>query len=526
MNLSASKLFIERRGYQSTEGNSTQRGRTMTGYPATRTVVDMAEVNITGNVIPHAWYKNVTFPSGKPNLNAIIILAEIVYWYRPVEVRDEATGEFKGYTQRFKADKLQRSYQSFADQFGISKKQVREAMDTLEELGVVSRELRNISTDEGLTLSNVLFIGINVEALKTLSAQVVDTVSQGNRYYPAGHDLLPSRAIPIAPQGDTYTESTTENTTEIIIKREQKNLVKGKATGEASAEPVEPVEGALAPASSDKDSNNSSKREAAEAAELQEKEDEPFEGRLTAAGTKQFFFSNQTDRSNDNHRAADEPESFIAASPEIAAEVSAAPRYGFSVATPPEIINHNEDDTASRELVDAYLDKCRERFSPRAGGGRGDAERPGEFDVELEMVMGQIHSSYKEARHAQVNSVINRWRKVLPEIAAQAADRLNTSRVLVMRALAMRMRDEDWSEAFEKTYWSSPEFLRGDWDKFINQWNINEVRPRVSEETIACRRFYNNLEELTRTYGIDYTVTANAIRERGYDKLLDITAAE
>ncbi len=52
----------------------------------------MSSLNITGNVIPVKWCHTIRYPNGKPNLNAIMILSDIVYWYRPREIRDERTG--------------------------------------------------------------------------------------------------------------------------------------------------------------------------------------------------------------------------------------------------------------------------------------------------------------------------------------------------------------------------------------------------------------------------------------------------
>lgn len=51
-------------------------------------VVDkLREINLDGNVIPHSWYgqlrKKTKKGVEKPYLNAIVILAEITYWYRP-----------------------------------------------------------------------------------------------------------------------------------------------------------------------------------------------------------------------------------------------------------------------------------------------------------------------------------------------------------------------------------------------------------------------------------------------------------
>ena len=61
-------------------------------------IVDtMAEISITGNIIPQEWYKHIVRKNGKPHLLAITILGDIVYWYRPTEVRDEVTGHTTGF---------------------------------------------------------------------------------------------------------------------------------------------------------------------------------------------------------------------------------------------------------------------------------------------------------------------------------------------------------------------------------------------------------------------------------------------
>lgn len=50
-------------------------------------IVDaMGSINISGNIIPAVWYRTITKENGKPYLLAIVILADIVYWYRPSEV--------------------------------------------------------------------------------------------------------------------------------------------------------------------------------------------------------------------------------------------------------------------------------------------------------------------------------------------------------------------------------------------------------------------------------------------------------
>lgn len=56
---------------------------------------------MTGNVTPITWYKTLLSPGGKPYLIAVIILSDIVYWYRAKETRDEETGMVLEALQRY-----------------------------------------------------------------------------------------------------------------------------------------------------------------------------------------------------------------------------------------------------------------------------------------------------------------------------------------------------------------------------------------------------------------------------------------
>ena len=132
------------------------------------TVDQINGMEITGNVIPPAWYRTIRKETGKPYLNAIIILSDIVYWYRAIEVRDKESGELLGYRKKFKADILQRSYQQIAERFGISKRDASNAMVALEKLGVVKRVFRKIKVDRHI-IPNVMFLALDVEVLKRLT---------------------------------------------------------------------------------------------------------------------------------------------------------------------------------------------------------------------------------------------------------------------------------------------------------------------------------------------------------------------
>ena len=131
----------------------------------------LREVAFTGNVIPQNWYRvfvksDIKHP--KPHLLAINILADIVYWYRPREIRDEGSGQIIGYQKKFRDDLLQRNYAQIAEQFGCSSGQAKDAIVFLEEMGVVRREFRTLRSN-GMVYANVLYLALDVERLKELT---------------------------------------------------------------------------------------------------------------------------------------------------------------------------------------------------------------------------------------------------------------------------------------------------------------------------------------------------------------------
>lgn len=178
-------------------------------------IVDMVgRISITGNIIPQIWYKTITHPSGKPYLEAIVILSDIVYWYRPTEVRDERTGEVIAYRKRFKADLLQRSYADLTQQFGISKREATNAVVALEKIGVVRRHLRTIDVN-GTKMANVLFLELVPKALLALTCGEVTPITfKSDTSHVQKGDLSRSEVTPLTFKSETNTENTTENTTE------------------------------------------------------------------------------------------------------------------------------------------------------------------------------------------------------------------------------------------------------------------------------------------------------------------------
>ncbi len=127
------------------------------------------KLNLTGNLIPHHWYGSITLENGRPDIVAIILLSEVVYWWRPKKLFDEDTGEFKGHQKKFMDDMLQRSPQQLSDKFGFSKRQVQDALKRLDEThGLLKREYRTIMTRYGQPITNVLFVAPVISAISKL----------------------------------------------------------------------------------------------------------------------------------------------------------------------------------------------------------------------------------------------------------------------------------------------------------------------------------------------------------------------
>jgi hypothetical protein len=181
----------------------------------------ISEISFQGNIIPNAWFKALQLPDGKADLNAILILAEIVYWYRGTEELDEATGEVTR-RQRFNADLLQYSYNALAKKFGLTYCQVRDACHRLQaRYGVIRLVVRErVETETGV-LGNVLYIAPVPEKIRAIThpqarAPVsTEEVVHNGQAPPFQQGRLPRSSGEAPPfQRGTYTETTTQITTE------------------------------------------------------------------------------------------------------------------------------------------------------------------------------------------------------------------------------------------------------------------------------------------------------------------------
>lgn len=141
---------------------------TLTGHP---TVDAIAQLHFQGNIVPHSWYRHIRYTNKRGEYTdplACLILADVVFWYRPLEIRDETTGHITGYQKKFAEDKLQRNAEYFALLFGTTDRIARDSLKLLEELDLIDTELRAVRTNQG-TIPTQMFIGLHAEQIAAIT---------------------------------------------------------------------------------------------------------------------------------------------------------------------------------------------------------------------------------------------------------------------------------------------------------------------------------------------------------------------
>lgn len=137
-----------------------------TGNP----IVDkMRKLQITGKSIPVIWFQTIRKDRTKTaDLNTILVLADVMYWYRPTEILDEVTGKVTGIKKKFENALLQRSYQQLSEELHITVKEVDCALTELEELGVVKR-IYQLNGNSEQQVDKNFFLELDVDLLKQLT---------------------------------------------------------------------------------------------------------------------------------------------------------------------------------------------------------------------------------------------------------------------------------------------------------------------------------------------------------------------
>lgn len=183
----------------------------------------VGKMAFTGNVIPESWYKTVVSANGRVNLLAVNLLGEIVYWYRPMEVRDERSGDVTWVKKFADEEYLQKSYAQICEKYNVSTKQAREALIVLEKLGVVKRHFRTIETEMG-KCPNVMYIELIPDVLYKLTYPEPADESEKTSF-PSDKEVFTKKETCPSPEVRTNTKNTTETTTKTTTTAHARDVV-------------------------------------------------------------------------------------------------------------------------------------------------------------------------------------------------------------------------------------------------------------------------------------------------------------
>ena len=193
-----------------------------------KTVEQFQELAFNGDIIPHTWYETPLLKrkNGKPNMVAIILLANICYWYRPTVELDEATNTIVGIKQRFTYDKLRMFYQQWADKYGYSKRQVQDAIAFLKRAGLIIVELRTVRFEGGAPIANVPHVEPVFKKIKEITVVKIKEKTPISRYnvtpIPLERETYPVTTVHLSRYNvgrkskttDEITNKTTDETTQ------------------------------------------------------------------------------------------------------------------------------------------------------------------------------------------------------------------------------------------------------------------------------------------------------------------------
>jgi len=129
----------------------------------------IARLNLSGDIIPHSWAKRIRTEEGRPYPKAVLILANIVYWHRPVEIIDEKTGDLVGYRRKFSGQKFQLRARMYDNLFGFSKRETLAAINRLATMGLIEKDLVKSIIINGAHYGNVLYVTPLAKAIEAIT---------------------------------------------------------------------------------------------------------------------------------------------------------------------------------------------------------------------------------------------------------------------------------------------------------------------------------------------------------------------
>ncbi len=177
-------------------------------------------MHFEGNILDHRWLSapKLRYENGKLNINAALVLADIIYWHRPTLVRHESSGRIIEIRKKFSGPDFWKDYASWADGLGLTKRQVQDAVSFLVAAELISREIRPVYIGDVQT-NNVPVLTPNPDAIAALTYNIPapesgdDDGGEGvtfEREAPSAEasDRLPSKNWGVTPEREAQSVST------------------------------------------------------------------------------------------------------------------------------------------------------------------------------------------------------------------------------------------------------------------------------------------------------------------------------
>ena len=151
------------------------------GFPIESEIVQsLGSIYLSGDIVPPEFFNAIRFESGKPDLLSVLILADLLYWFRPIRPRSEDTGQALAWRQKFKGESLNREYGYFENKFGATNRQCRDSVARLKNLGlifvaVIPRPSGGSCLAFSLNLENILTVLKNPDSRLNVSRVIADS---------------------------------------------------------------------------------------------------------------------------------------------------------------------------------------------------------------------------------------------------------------------------------------------------------------------------------------------------------------
>jgi hypothetical protein len=168
------------------------------------TVDAIGQMQFEGNIIDRRWLQcpDLKLGSGRLNLPALIVLADILWWHRPTIVVDEGTNQITDVRTKFSHTELYKSYPEWAASLGLKDRQARDAVAFLVAKKIIKRRTGTLKFAGGIRSNNVVFLTPIPAAIKRITYGTPILTNSDEKPPEIARKKAPQRKTPRATTGD------------------------------------------------------------------------------------------------------------------------------------------------------------------------------------------------------------------------------------------------------------------------------------------------------------------------------------